>query len=392
MIHRKIDDINKNDLDALVTDGVTEGRTIEFKQELPGNSDGEKKEFLADVSSFANAAGGDLIFGIEDTGGVASAIPGLAGFDKDKEVLRLEQSILNGLEPRIPGLRFHAVEGFSNGPVLILRIPNSWASPHMVTFKGTSRFYTRNNAGKHQMDVGEIRGAFTASEALPERIRRFRDERLGKIVAEETPVRLFDCAKIVIHVLPAQSFTQPPSLDMADLLNDFGKLPILGYGGGERRLNLDGLLTFASSTDGECFGYSQLFRNGAIETVDSTTLHPESDDDKTIAPVYEQFAKNCARQFLDFQRNLGLSTPVFIFLSMIGVAGFTMWVRGRSPRFGKEYNKIDRDILLLPDVMVEDFEAEMDQVLRPTFDAVWQSSGFPRSQNYDEDGNWDPQL
>jgi len=49
---------------------------------------------------------------------------------------------------------------------------------------------------------------------------------------------------------------------------------------------------------------------------------------------------------------------------------------------------IDRDILLLPEVLVDEFSAETPQVLRPAFDALWQACGFERSQNYDASGNW----
>lgn len=59
--------IAEADLLALISNAVSEGRTIDYKRELPGNSDGEKKEFLADVSSFANTSGGDLIFGLSCT-------------------------------------------------------------------------------------------------------------------------------------------------------------------------------------------------------------------------------------------------------------------------------------------------------------------------------------
>ena len=54
MISKTISEITKDDLAALVSGRVAEGRTIDYKRELPGNSDGDKKEFLADASSFAN--------------------------------------------------------------------------------------------------------------------------------------------------------------------------------------------------------------------------------------------------------------------------------------------------------------------------------------------------
>ena len=63
MIPKEFDAITKADIDALVTNAVTERRTIEYKQQLPDNGDEGKREFLADVSSFANAGGGATGFG-----------------------------------------------------------------------------------------------------------------------------------------------------------------------------------------------------------------------------------------------------------------------------------------------------------------------------------------
>jgi hypothetical protein len=47
VIRRAIDDIEDAHLATLVSNGVAEGRSLEFKRELPGNSDAEVKEFLA---------------------------------------------------------------------------------------------------------------------------------------------------------------------------------------------------------------------------------------------------------------------------------------------------------------------------------------------------------
>jgi hypothetical protein len=47
MIQKHLDNITETDITALITNAVSEGRTIDYKRELPGNSDGDKKEFLA---------------------------------------------------------------------------------------------------------------------------------------------------------------------------------------------------------------------------------------------------------------------------------------------------------------------------------------------------------
>lgn len=59
---RALSSIEREDLDELVEARVQEGRDPEFKRELPSNSVSEEKEYLADVSSFANAPGGVILY------------------------------------------------------------------------------------------------------------------------------------------------------------------------------------------------------------------------------------------------------------------------------------------------------------------------------------------
>ena len=268
MIPKRFDDITKADIDALVANSVPEGRTLDYKRTLPGSSDDAKREFLADISSLANAAGGDIIFGVGEDQGVPTVASGLPVIDPDAENLRLDSSIRSGIEPRVPAVQIKAVDGFPAGPVMVLRIPKSWSSPHMVTFKGSSRFFSRTNAGKFQMDVAEIRSAFLLSEELPEKVRRFRDDRLARIVADETPVRLKDGPKLVLHLLPLSSFTGTFQFDLAQIREQQIVFSPLGASGWNNRFNVDGVVTFAPSHDGALSRtYCQVFRSGRIETV-----------------------------------------------------------------------------------------------------------------------------
>jgi predicted HTH transcriptional regulator len=72
MISKPIDKIEWSDLESLIDDQISERRTIDYKRSLPSNSDDDKKNFLYDVSSFANTVGGDLIYGIVEQGGFQS--------------------------------------------------------------------------------------------------------------------------------------------------------------------------------------------------------------------------------------------------------------------------------------------------------------------------------
>src|SRR6266516_3540896 len=172
-LEKSLESIGESDLRALIENQVSERKTIEYKRSLHGNSDGEIKEFLADVSSFANAIGGDLIYGMEAEAGVPTELPGLEIANVDAEILRLESSIRDGVDPRIPGIRSWPVKLQNSRAAIILRIPKSW-STHMVRFKGSSRFFSRTSNGKYQLDVREIRAAFLMRESIADRIRDFR--------------------------------------------------------------------------------------------------------------------------------------------------------------------------------------------------------------------------
>jgi predicted HTH transcriptional regulator len=58
MIPKPVDQIELADLEALIGT-VREGKTIEFKQQLPARSEPEKVQFLKAAVSFANTSCGD---------------------------------------------------------------------------------------------------------------------------------------------------------------------------------------------------------------------------------------------------------------------------------------------------------------------------------------------
>ena len=137
VLNKPLESIQESDLQALVENQVTERKTTEYKEALPGNADGDKKEFLADVSSFANASGGDLIYGIKEQSGVPIELSGLELSNVDAEILRLESCIQTGIAPRLFKLvETHPVALPSKQRyAIIIRIRKSWTAPHMVTFK-----------------------------------------------------------------------------------------------------------------------------------------------------------------------------------------------------------------------------------------------------------------
>ncbi|MCX6641298.1 MAG: ATP-binding protein [bacterium] len=396
MIGKQIDKIEKADLDSLQANEVPESRTLDYKQSLPGNSDDEKREFLADISSFANASGGDIIYGVVEKRdsegkptGIPEAVNGLAGINVDAEILRLTNIIRDSIEPRINGVEFRPIDGFSSGPIIVCRIPKSWASPHMVTYKGSSRFYARDNRGKYPLDVTQIRSAFTLSSELPERIRRFRDDRLAKIIARETPVALTDGPMTVLHVLPVAALDPVMQIDISDLIRKTELLVPIHHNGWTHRYNFDGFLTYTPMRGPElAYTYLQIFRSGALEAVNCSIIR-EVDGKKIIpATLFDNEIIKAIRGFLEILKDRIVPPPFFIMLSLIGVTGFKIGTQV-YPIDGS--NLIDRDILLLPDLMFDSYSPDVPNELKPVFDSLWQAAGWSKSYNYNDKGIWTPQ-
>jgi hypothetical protein len=393
MISKPLDAIDKADILALIENEVRENRTIEYKDKLPGNSDADKKELLADICSFANASGGDILYGIEEKrgddgkhAGIPGKATGLARLNVDEEIRRLDALARDGIEPRVPGVHMRAVEGFADGPVLVVRVPKSWVSPHMVSFKRSSRFFTRDNAGKHQLEVSEIRSAFALSEALPEWIRRFRDDRIAKIVADETPVPLEPSPKIVLHVMPVAAFSSRFQVDLTAVYAQREMVRPIQAASNRSRFNLDGFITWSWNNLPKGRDYCQVFRSGIIEAVDADLLEQWRGRKVIPSVTFEQCVLSSLKGYIDLQRMLDVPPPIVIALALLGVAGYELAVARRN----YDPTPIDRDLLLLPDVLLEDYGADVATTVRPIFDAVWNAGGYERSENYDENGHWKP--
>lgn len=373
MINVPFNSIDKTIIESLLSNEVRENRTLDYKELLPANGRDDRKEFLADITAFANAAGGDIVFGVTEKRennrptGIPETIPGLAGINADAEILRLENVIRDGVEPRINGLQFKAIDGFSAGPVIILRIPKSWSSPHMVKL-GDSRFYSRNNAGKYALDVVQIRSAFAFSESLPERVRRFREERIARIVAGETPIVLLsNHAKVVLHLVPIAALDPTTRLDTAPLQYQTEKLQPINANGWNYRHNLDGFLTYGKHGNSQTpTTYLQIFRSGAIEAVESMLLELNNIHARDSGADPHNLVSSAAIErtlivaldkFLKVEKELGMEPPVFIMLSLVGVKGYGIF--SEWTHYEDTY-RFDRDTLLLPDTVMESYDNQAD--------------------------------
>jgi hypothetical protein len=385
MISKRLEEVTEDDLVALIENQVREGRTIDYKRDLPGNSDGSKKEFLADVSSFANTSGGDLIFGMNEAEALPTEIVGAQSGDLDMERQRLENIMASGLEPRIR-YEIRDVNCTGEKRVLILRMERSWSGPHRVVFQQSDRFWGRNSSGKYPLDVNELRAAFTLSNSVMERVRSFRTDRTIAISNNETPVPMNPGPKMVMHCIPIESIAGQPNYDVMPYYQNHSLLPAVGNSGFGRRLDLDGLVvgdgdrTYVGDT------YTHLYRNGLIEVVIGPSWTFEQDNVRRMASAtYElrllQYLPVCFRVF----KEIGANAPIYVSLTMTNARGLAMADSQSFNPFNRSF-QINRETLALPESIVQDFSAKPVEILRPMFDLIWNACGYQGSKNFNKDG------
>jgi hypothetical protein len=104
---REIKELNEKGLKDFLDKKIQEGYHLDYKRGLSGKSDKEQyREFLKDVTGFANANGGQIIIGAEEPLENLSIENQLVGVQQgDKLAMSLERVASSSIDPRIAGLQ-----------------------------------------------------------------------------------------------------------------------------------------------------------------------------------------------------------------------------------------------------------------------------------------------
>lgn len=375
-----IRDVTFDDLVALKEHQVPESHTLDYKREFPLDRDA-RSSFACDVVAFANTRGGDIIFGIDESKGVISGFKPVELEDRDAALLSLQSALTDLIEPKVPGVRFHAVAFPGGGYIVICRTPVSFQAPHRV--RRTGVFYARTSTGIDPMDITTLRSAFLQSATATERATEFRSKRLLQVRdMPRTPFK--DVALGVLHVLPMASMLGGTTFDTDTLYSVAQTMsPPVKFQFGPR-VNFDGVMSACDAGD-ETYAYSQLFRNGAIESV-----MPIQADDDDVAWVDRFKAvltdEGHHEQLMTALSKLGLDGSAFVMLSFIDIGGaklenprqFSSHILGRPAAVPERYTSLS-----VPELYVDSFTTSSVDIYTPLFDLVWNAAGRrsgPRSR------------
>jgi len=379
MIAAELNEITEEHLKALIQNRQRESQTLDYKRQLPNADSDGHREFQSDICAFANASGGDLILGLtEDTEGAAQSITPLS-VNPDSEQLRLQDLVLNGIEPRVTGFQVRAVP-VSGGHIFVARVPRSWNGPHRVI--SSRHFYLREGARKRQLDMPEIKGAFERSSSFIDRIRQFRIDRISKALTNNGPMPLINGPISMIHILPVLALDGSVQIDPR-IYSIQRSLPVMGSGV-RSKMNFDGALQY-SVAEKMCDAYTQLFRDGRVEALCVIgRFDSENGFYRIPSRTFEDSLINFYDRMIAELGTQGVSAPFIVFCSILRLE-MARFGYSREDHFGTD-GKFDRDAILLPEITIEESTAGA-KALRPLFDLFWQSVDVGQSPYYDENGN-----
>jgi len=395
--HVPLDQIDEAQLQSLIDGRVSETQVIEYKRDTYGNADRDHAEFLADVSSFANTAGGDIVIGIAANKGIPTDFSPLS-LVPDAEILRLENIARSGLQPRILNLAMRPIP-LSSGCALVIRVPRSYNSPHRIVRQGTGqgRFYARSSAGKYEPNVDELRLLFTRAPQLADRLRGFRIDRVAKISANDGLAPLLDARALILHIVPFSGFDTRLSLPLGREIHWYNTFPpLLSSYPQQFRINVDGLLTLSNAEANAKAqrAYVQVFHSGIVEAVASAFLMGEGtrqSPHRLTALRLEACIVKYSHMYLQALLTIGCLPPFAVLVSLIGVKGIPYSFTMGNSLFEDEAETLDRDQFHFSEVILEDVPPDpyaYARMLRPLLDETANAAGRPYTPTFDQAGNF----
>ena len=390
-----LDQVTVAQLDSLVANGVAEGRQLDYKEELPISLDKDKREFLSDVTAFANTVGGDMIYGVRearDAAGNPTGIPekivGLQGVNIDKLKLTLDSLLRDAVDPRIRGVALHTIPRGAEPPCLLVRAPRTTLGLHMVTFQGLGRFYGRATSQRYVLDCAQIRDAFLEADAAVERARRFRRERVAAVLSGDTPILMATGPRAIFHLLPIAAAPDIGARFLTEKENDLAMnlRTLEGAGNLNWRFNLDGFVVHTVREPAKQ-SYAQLFRHGGVEAVSPNVVVMRPDDQSFYGNHLEAALIRCMAAYQRLWETLGVTGPVMAGLTLSGMKGAMMRA---GVAFSFDPEPFTADIVNVPEVVVQDAATPSHQALKPLLDIVWNGGGWPGSPFYTAGGEWKP--
>ena len=194
---------------------------------------------------------------------------------------------------------------------------------------------------------------------------------------------------VCVHAVPFDAKTGTTTIDVGRLDPQRTYLAPFGSTGFNSTFNADGLLRYVPEPDGSTSGFLQLFRNGVIESVDSSMMMGRGIRSDGLPGPY--FCKKLVT-FLDgacrLYEELQIQPPIAVLIALLG-RKLRLLVPAHEIGGSAHYVRVfAEDRIVLPPVQLVDLTADVRPLLRRSLDVLWQAAGVEACSCYTADGKW----
>ena len=162
---RRISEITDQELTSLIG-YQEENQWIDFKlkdyHRDPNDREKHKREICKDITAMANAEGGYILIGVQETNRLANGF--FTVDDSDRIVEHINSVCLQSIDPRIQNLEVKPRSFEWNGTsitIVIVHIPPSDLRPHSFAWKNSTQFVRRYGDHVREYPISELSEAFS---------------------------------------------------------------------------------------------------------------------------------------------------------------------------------------------------------------------------------------
>lgn len=381
-------DIRNNELsietfNMLVKEQVSEDNKIEFKNfQFPdGKLSSEQKEKLEkEIAAFANADGGTIFIGIDESKDkVASKVVGVGcGIDKFDEIqLAIQSRLLAKVRPRVYGIVMQRFELSEGNMVMTISVPKSISRPHAVNDGNKDVFYIRHSNGVTNMSLDDLRREILVGSSYQTEIKRFKQDRIAMVLNNEYIRPLQDGAKLILHIIPLWSMEFGNLVNLGALDSWVGTNPFKPMSGSnyDTMYCVDGRLSFSTSSRVKGVQSSVLvMRNGIIEVIEIRMMNFTPEGPKQIckwSDIENMLIKNLPA-YSGLLERLDIPKPWYVSAAIVNGKGFC------TTNGWDDSEELYSNLIKAVDCIWNEGE-QLNEAMKPCFDSLANAFGYSKS-------------
>lgn len=211
------------------------------------------------------------------------------------------------------------------------------------------------------------------------RINEYIKERRNGIPIDEEPLYFDDGAKVIIQLIPFNSFKHEASKPNINIdfdllnLNNYRLTPLYYPSNWTESINENGLFRYSAQ-----YGYLEIETSGIVEFVDQGLLSYET---RIPSDIFEKIILEGLENIQSFLKETDIEGKLLINISLLNIKGFTLPSR-HSSGFVSNSKPFESEVLHLPQITLDSINDSIEAAIKPAFDLLWRAFGYTSSKNY----------